>query len=257
MVQQKVNAFREFAAQLAAQVVEQMSTEFEREIATLYNDVMMYRGELTRVAELLGHQLGRERQLHLMMEKMHEHSTNIASSTQYLTSQSTNAQQLHDVLDQVLGQQKGQIAGTLSGVNQLHSNVERQLSQAKQMSTDLITAENEFSRITQLLQTPAVPSVAPAPTVALVSGHQTAPSRPAWKGNMTPPASPSPPWLQQQSPYKLNGNINGQATNPNHSLVSIGSTISSSAPIFPGGVSGLHGVLPPTTYSVPPYESGL
>mmetsp|Transcript_136796 Transcript_136796/g.236926 ORF Transcript_136796/g.236926 Transcript_136796/m.236926 type:complete len:253 (-) Transcript_136796:146-904(-) len=250
MVQQKVIAFREFAAQLAAQVVEQMSTEFEREVSVLYNDVLMYRGELTRVAELLGHQLGRERQLHQMMEKMHEHSTNIASSTQYLTAQSTSAQQLHDVLDQVLGQHKGQIAGTLSGVNQLHSSVERQLSQAKQMSDSLITAENEFSRITQLLQTPTITAVTPAPTVAFASAPSTAPIRNPWKGSATPPASPSPPWLlQQQSPFNLNGNLNGQATNANNSLVSIGSTIGSGqAPAYPG-TSGLHTVLPPTTYS--------
>ena len=54
---------------ITGQVVEQMCVEFEREMASMWKDVLMYRDELDRVAQLLGVQLEREKKLHGLLQQ--------------------------------------------------------------------------------------------------------------------------------------------------------------------------------------------
>jgi len=170
VIPQKVGAFRDFATQLALQVVEQLCVEYEREVSQLYNDCLVYRHELERVAALLGAQLLRERELHNMLEKMADHQGNIASSAQMLAQQSPNSQQLHELVDQLVAQHQGILGSTLQGMSQAHSVAHAHAAHAKQLQEPLISAENELVRITSMLQTPMINEVTPAPTVAQLPG---------------------------------------------------------------------------------------
>lgn len=49
------------------QVVEQLCGEFEREVGQMTQDIVRYRGELARCADLLAFQLGKEKQYHNML----------------------------------------------------------------------------------------------------------------------------------------------------------------------------------------------
>lgn len=214
MVQQKITAFRDFASQLAAQVVEQLCQEFEREVSTLYNDVTLYRNELTRCAELLGHQLGREKQLHQLLANLAEHHQNVAGQINVLAGQSPSNAQLHDMVDAMTGHHSDILNSTLSGVNQAHGVASSHAESAKQLQQQTITAEHEFNRIVQMLQQPAITERAPDPTYASipVGGSRLSPPpvapRPAVQiGNRTPPFSapmpapkPMPPPLYAAAP---------------------------------------------------------
>merc|ERR550537_1071531 len=92
MVQQKIQAFRDFAMQIANQVSEQLCNEYEREMSNLWNDVLMYRNELDRVAQLLGTQLEREKKLHGVIEQMVGHTNNVNQHAQSLASQQPGSQ---------------------------------------------------------------------------------------------------------------------------------------------------------------------
>lgn len=61
--------FREFVAQLAAQLSEQIIDEHEREVAMLHTEVSRLRSELSRVAELARSSLVRESQLQDQLEQ--------------------------------------------------------------------------------------------------------------------------------------------------------------------------------------------
>merc|ERR1719159_1046679 len=105
---------------------------------------MMYRGELERVARLLGSQLEREKKLHSVIEQMVGHSQNIHSQAQMLASQRPGSNQIHQFLEQYLGQHGellnqtlGQSAAATQALSAHHQSVQ-------QMKEPLITAENEF-----------------------------------------------------------------------------------------------------------------
>lgn len=185
MVQQKIQAFRDFAGQLAAQVVEQMCQEFEREVSQLWNDVLMYRGELDRVAQLLGAQLEREKKLHGVIETMVGHSQNVHQQAQFLANQRPGSDQLHQWLEQFMGQHSDIMNQTVAGVGQANQVLLQQAATTSQMKEASITAENEFVRIVNLLRQPAIPEVAPAPTVARIPGSVNMP--PASAPQLGPP----------------------------------------------------------------------
>eukprot|EP00927_Polykrikos_kofoidii_P061215 TRINITY_DN5607_c1_g1_i1.p2 TRINITY_DN5607_c1_g1~~TRINITY_DN5607_c1_g1_i1.p2 ORF type:complete len:295 (+),score=65.92 TRINITY_DN5607_c1_g1_i1:81-965(+) len=152
---QKVSAFRDFATSLVAQVVEQVTGEYEREVTMLYTDLVNYRTELARVTELLGQQLGRERQLHEMLETMSNHHTTITSQAQQVAQQQPNSKEIHELVDRMVGQQASIINTTLQGMSQAHSVAQNHAAQAKLLQEPMLDAENEFSRVMHMLQGPA------------------------------------------------------------------------------------------------------
>jgi len=90
MMPARIAAFRDFAATIASQVVEQLAQEFEREVTMMFQDIMAYRSELGRVVDLLGQQVEREKALHQLMETV----------TSSFRSQSDTVRQLQDPLMQ-------------------------------------------------------------------------------------------------------------------------------------------------------------
>lgn len=191
MVKQKVGAFRDFVAQLTAQVTEQVCQEFEREVSQLFEDCTLYRNELTRCAELLGHQLGREKQLHQLLANMADHHANVATSVNVMAQQAPNHQQLHDIVDSMCGQHVDILNSTLQGVNHAHSVAQSHAQTARQHQESMISSENEFNRIVQLLQTPIIEERLPEATWAALPGTPT---------SLRPTSSPARPGSARGSP---------------------------------------------------------
>lgn len=196
---EKINAFRSFATQLAGQVVEQLCQEYEREVSIMWNDLVQYRNELGRVAELLGGQLHRERQLHEMLEAMAGHHANIANSAQVAAAQSPNSASLHDMVDQLFGQHNAIVNSTLQGVSQARAIVDSHAQSAKQLQEPLISAENEYNRIMSILASPIVSATSPSATAARTDAM---PNGQLMVAQRTPPTTPSQPQRTQvQSIY--------------------------------------------------------
>eukprot|EP00929_Paragymnodinium_shiwhaense_P102889 TRINITY_DN66115_c0_g2_i1.p1 TRINITY_DN66115_c0_g2~~TRINITY_DN66115_c0_g2_i1.p1 ORF type:complete len:309 (+),score=45.06 TRINITY_DN66115_c0_g2_i1:93-929(+) len=181
----KVEAFRSFASQLAGQVVEQLCQEFEREVAIMFEDILQYREELRRVADLLGSQLHRERQLHDMLETMAGHHANIHEAAHIAARQQPGTAALHDLVDQLFGQHQAALGSTLKGADTARSIAETHAMSSSQLQEPLISAENEYTRIMQLLSVPLVPDASPSPVILpattsppILSGSSTSTLRP-------------------------------------------------------------------------------
>lgn len=239
-VPQKVTAFRDFASQLAVQVVEQLCTEYEREVSQLWNDCVVYRHELERVAALLGSQLVRERQLHELLEKVADHQSSIASAVQMQAQHSPDSNALHQLVDHIVAQHQGILGNTLQGVSQAHSVTHAHVNQAKQLQDAIGSTESELARIMQLLQQPLVNEVLPQPTVAQIPG--TGPPWTPGSGSMALP-QPMPPQSVPGPSYPA-----GPYTSP----MVAPSTVRQAASYQPPPVSVQPmAMVPPTTYMPP------
>eukprot|EP00927_Polykrikos_kofoidii_P029788 TRINITY_DN25695_c0_g1_i1.p1 TRINITY_DN25695_c0_g1~~TRINITY_DN25695_c0_g1_i1.p1 ORF type:complete len:303 (-),score=43.11 TRINITY_DN25695_c0_g1_i1:73-873(-) len=189
----KVGIFRDFALTIASNLVEQVCAEFEREVNVLYNDVSTYRAELARVADILGQQLHREKQLHELLQKMADHHTVIANQAHFAAQQQPNSKVLHDMVDQLCGQQMDIINSGLACVSQAHIVSATHAEQARQLQEPLNTAEVEYNRISLLLQQPALPGAPTSPRSSSPPPGQRFRPRPAQGGQATcrvlPPSS--------------------------------------------------------------------
>jgi len=202
-VLQKVTAFRSFLSQCLSQVADQVVQEFEHEVSKLHNDISMYRHELNRCAEILGHQLGRERQLHVLLEKQAEHQTSLASSTQFLALQKPTSQQLHDLVEQMSSQFEGVLGTALQGASQASVFSAHALESAKQLQEPMISAEHEFARICQLLQVPVANESSLHSAALNSSGSMIAPQIGRRASSYSSPSPSSRPAPQLVSPSFL------------------------------------------------------
>merc|ERR1740123_3038421 len=137
MVQQNITVFRDYAARLATQLVEQMTAEYAREVQALWNDVLMYRHELERVAALLGSQLEREKKLHGVIEQLMGHST--------MAHQRLSSDQLHQLLDQHLSAQQEALNHTAGHLGHANQAMSQHYANAQQWKEPMISTENEFA----------------------------------------------------------------------------------------------------------------
>jgi hypothetical protein len=196
----KVNAFREFATQLAIQVTEQLCSEFEREVGLITEELVMYRTELARCGELLAHQLHREKELHGMLENIAgNHSMLVASAAEVGKTeqqrQEIQRQHMRDMVEQMNQSSSAIQNQTIGGMNEAHVVTQTHLQQAKELKNKALTAENELNRILAILNQAPIQAQGPAPTIVRVP--QVAP---IMSGNMrvnspqrmySPPTSPT------------------------------------------------------------------
>lgn len=151
----KVEAFRGFIQTVFAQVAEQMCSEFEREVAMLTDDVATYRTELARCGELLAVQLGREKQLHGMLESIAGNSGTLVANAEDIGKShaqlTDHKSQMHDMVEMMFGKSTHALNSTFQGVNEAHSINHTHLAQAKELQNQALTAENELNRIMSLL----------------------------------------------------------------------------------------------------------
>eukprot|EP00929_Paragymnodinium_shiwhaense_P070888 TRINITY_DN3599_c0_g2_i1.p1 TRINITY_DN3599_c0_g2~~TRINITY_DN3599_c0_g2_i1.p1 ORF type:complete len:259 (+),score=57.58 TRINITY_DN3599_c0_g2_i1:61-837(+) len=179
----KVEAFRGFVSTLFAQVTEQMCNEFEREVAMLTDDVSLYRTELARCGELLAHQLGREKQLHGILEAIAGNSGTLVANAQDVGKNHEQLhgtkEHMHDMVETLFGHSAMVVNSLGQGVSEAHVQTHNHLAQAKELQNQALTAENELNRIMSILTQPTVAAGQVAPTVARVPSYQmTAPTFP-------------------------------------------------------------------------------
>ncbi|CAE7353632.1 tvaII [Symbiodinium natans] len=152
----RVNAFRNFMAQ----VCEQVCIEFEREVTQMSEDILMYRGELARCADLLAFQLGKEKQYHNMLE-------NIADNTTTLIGKSAELGQKHDaheplreqmnqIMDIIMNTHKDVHAGHGVAHNDHRQLVESHLLTSAQLQNQAEAVQAELDNIMKVLNVPVV-----------------------------------------------------------------------------------------------------
>ncbi|CAE7382352.1 susA, partial [Symbiodinium sp. CCMP2456] len=151
----RANAFRKFMA-----VCETVCLEFEREVREMSEDILMYRGELARCADLLAFQLGKEKQYHNMLE-------NIAENTSVLIGKSSELGQKHDaheplreqmnqIMDVIMNTHKDVNAGH-GAVHQDHRQmVESHLMTSAQLQNQAAAVQAELDNIMKVLNVPVV-----------------------------------------------------------------------------------------------------
>jgi hypothetical protein len=195
----KVAAFREFAATLAGQVVEQLCQEFEREVHVIHAELWQYRTELERVAELLGKQLGHTKQLHAMLEATNDVHSSMVAQMEGLKKQEPDSTVIHDLVEQMAGQHTQVMQSQLSGMSAAYQVAGEHMQKSKDLQQQSITAEHEFNRIIQLLQQPLIPGQMPQATMAMIPRVGPTPMAPmqgiktSGTFNSTPPMRQSPP----------------------------------------------------------------
>ncbi|CAL1149847.1 unnamed protein product [Cladocopium goreaui] len=199
----KVTAFRQFASNLVTQLMEQLCVEFEREVSTLTEDLVLYQAELARCGELLAHQLGRERQLHGMLENIAGNTGNLAASAGELGKSGSNEafrRQMHELVEQLFGHSTHLLSNTVNGVNEAHSVAYNHLTLAKELQNHAQNTEQELNRIMSLLgASPVVSTPRSEISQAKAIPVPTHPVQTLTTGSPFPPGMPrqlpSPPVL--------------------------------------------------------------
>eukprot|EP00441_Pelagodinium_beii_P009040 CAMPEP_0197704674 /NCGR_PEP_ID=MMETSP1338-20131121/126060_1 /TAXON_ID=43686 ORGANISM="Pelagodinium beii, Strain RCC1491" /NCGR_SAMPLE_ID=MMETSP1338 /ASSEMBLY_ACC=CAM_ASM_000754 /LENGTH=273 /DNA_ID=CAMNT_0043288577 /DNA_START=72 /DNA_END=893 /DNA_ORIENTATION=+ len=152
----KVNAFRSFCLQ----VTEQICNEFEREVRQMSDDILKYRGELARCADLLAFQLGKEKQYHNMLE-------NIAGNTSALVgkagevgqqhgAQADMKRQMQEMLEHMFNNGKGLLGETHSHLEDHRAMAETHLMTSSQLQDQGAAVQKELDNILESLKMPPV-----------------------------------------------------------------------------------------------------
>lgn len=217
----RVNAFRSFCMQMMSQITEQLCVEFEREVRQLTEDVIKYRGELARCADLLAFQLGQEKQYHNML-------ANIAGNTSVLAGRASEVgqkhggqeqvkQQMHDLLEQMFHGGRGALAESFGGIEEHRQMAETHLMTSSQLQNQSEAVRKELDNILTTLQLPPV-TYREAPPVIVPGPGQT------------PPQTPPGGGMQQFRPPMMNGGP------PMLQMPPMGSTMQLPVPpLSPGG----------------------
>mmetsp|Transcript_119887 Transcript_119887/g.168772 ORF Transcript_119887/g.168772 Transcript_119887/m.168772 type:complete len:266 (+) Transcript_119887:46-843(+) len=187
----RANAFRKFMAD----VCETVCLEFEREVREMSEDILMYRGELARCADLLAFQLGKEKQYHNMLE-------NIAENTSVLIGKSSELGQKHDaheplreqmnqIMDVIMNTHKDVNAGHGAAHHDHRQMVESHLMTSAQLQNQAAAVQAELDNIMKVLNVPVVgytkAPVVPSPAAPVKSNGPFAPYTPPRANN---PQSP-------------------------------------------------------------------
>jgi len=193
----KVNAFRSFCLQMT----EQLCAEFEREVRQMSQDIVRYRGELARCADLLAFQLGKEKTYHNMLE-------NIAGNTSQLFGKSAEIgqkhgqadqmkQQIHDMLDHMLSSGKGGLSENLANLDDHRQMAETHLMTSAELQNQSAAVQHELDNILETLKMPPV-SYQQAPVMM-------GPSQMGGPGGMQQQQQFRPPAAGMTSPMMSNG----------------------------------------------------
>eukprot|EP00913_Durusdinium_trenchii_P011396 g10704.t1 len=122
-----VNAFRNFCLQ----IVDQLCIEFERE------DILLYRGELARCADLLAFQLGKEKEYHNMLENIAGNSNMLAGKAaevgQKHGAHDVTKQQMHQLLEEMFAGGKGALADSFGGLDEHRQLAEKHLMSSAEL----------------------------------------------------------------------------------------------------------------------------
>jgi len=178
----KVNAFRAFMANLSEQVCQ----EFEREVSQMSEDIVKYRGELARCADLLAFQLGKEKQYHNMLE-------NICGNTAVLVGRSSEVGQKHsgnedskrammEMMEDMCNGSAGLHGGFHNEINEHRQMTEQHLMSSSELQNQSAAVQKELDNILETLKMPPVTYAAPP----LVAGPSMMGGQQQYGGAMSP-----------------------------------------------------------------------
>ncbi|CAE6948297.1 unnamed protein product [Symbiodinium sp. CCMP2592] len=152
----KVNAFRSYCMQ----VVEQLCGEFEREVLQMTQDIVRYRGELARCADLLAFQLGKEKQYHSMLENIAGNTSNLCGKAAEVGQKHSANDgvkiQMHQLLEQMFEGGKGAIAEGFGNLDEHRQMAETHLQTSAELQNQSVAIQKELDNILQALQVPPV-----------------------------------------------------------------------------------------------------
>ncbi|CAK9031413.1 Uncharacterized protein SCF082_LOCUS19632 [Durusdinium trenchii] len=172
----KVNAFRNFCLQ----IVDQLCIEFEREVTQMSKDILLYRGELARCADLLAFQLGKEKEYHNMLENIAGNSNMLAGKAaevgQKHGAHDVTKQQMHQLLEEMFAGGKGALADSFGGLDEHRQLAEKHLMSSAELQNQSQAVAKELDNILQTLNQPPV-SYRDAP-VMMGPSQMQGPSRP-------------------------------------------------------------------------------
>lgn len=185
------------------QVVDQLCHEFEREVSQMTQDIVRYRGELARCADLLAFQLGKEKQYHNMLENIAGNSsTLVGKAAEVGQKHSANEgvkMQMHQMLEQMFEGGKGVYAEGFGTLDEHRQIAETHLQTSAELQNQSAAIQKELENILQALQIPPVSySNAPAimqpmqPSQAVPVGSFRAPQALYGRPVGSPGALPAP-----------------------------------------------------------------
>jgi hypothetical protein len=189
----KVSAFRAFMMN----ITEQLCQEFEREVSQMSEDIVKYRGELARCADLLAFQLGKEKQYHEMLE-------NVCSNTQVLVGRSGEVGQKHSgnedqkrammqMIDDMFDGSSGMHGGIHSHIDEHRYLAEQHLMSSSELQNQSKAVQQELDNILEALKMPPVsynvPPVVMGPS--MMGGQQQYGGAPKYGAARSPPGTPS------------------------------------------------------------------
>lgn len=154
----KLAPLKKWATQIAADMIQRVFVEFEREAGLAFDEVAQMRGELVRVSELLEGQMQREKELHALMDALHAQQGALAGHAQNKgPGMAAELQNLHHMLDQCVQASHSNDSQS----DQIMAKLQHALAQAdghkghaNNLKEQSVTTEHELARIKQLLAMP-------------------------------------------------------------------------------------------------------
>eukprot|EP00435_Cladocopium_sp_Y103_P012619 s1297_g3.t1 len=151
----RVNAFRNFLAQICEQVTASLCAEFEREVIQMSEDIVMYRGELAKCADLLAYQLGKEKQYHNMLENIAGNTTTLIGKSAEVGQKHAATEPLREQMQQIMDQLFHTHKEAQMGHSSLHDDhrnlVESHLLTSAQLQNQAEAVQAELDSILRVL----------------------------------------------------------------------------------------------------------
>lgn len=196
----KVNAFRSYCIQL----VDQLCVEFEREVNQMSKDILLYRGELARCADLLAFQLGKEKEYHNMLENIAGNSSMLVGKAaevgQKHGQHDATKQQMHQMLEDMFAGGKGALADSFGGLDEHRQLAEKHLMSSTELQNQSQAVAKELDNILRTLNEAPV-SYREAPVMMGPSQMQGPPRQNFGNG---PPPMYNGPNQGNQGPQRFN-----------------------------------------------------
>jgi len=170
---QKMGPLKNWATQIATDMIQRIFQEFEREAGIAFDEVTQMRAELVRVSELLEGQMQREKELHALLESLHGHMAGAGAHAMGSMQDKggPDLRQLHMLLDQAVqanSQQDTTQADVFARLEHALAQADGHSNHAKNLKQQSVTTEHELTRIKKLLAMPN-PSSLPGRTPAAPS----------------------------------------------------------------------------------------
>ncbi|CAJ1443503.1 unnamed protein product [Effrenium voratum] len=124
------------------------------------HDILLYRGELARCADLLAFQLGKEKEYHNMLENICGNSSMLVGKAaevgQKHGAHEATKQQMHQLLEEMFTGGKGALADSFGSLDEHRQLAEKHLMSSAELQNQNAAIAKELDNILQTLNVPPV-----------------------------------------------------------------------------------------------------